>query len=203
MTWRRGDHIVLREVWRDRVWSALPSVVVEDQPEIRLLYMPGGTTTMHASDPAGHELRLYMDGEWTMAARTVANSMLSFSHPRMAHAVLAFWDPERRFVGWYINLETPLRPDPLGFAFVDHCLDLVVSADRSSWRWKDEDELDEAIERGIFSPRDAKEFRAEGERVLRQLMDGEPPFDRDWAEWRPDPSWGIPGLPDGWERLSS
>jgi hypothetical protein len=23
----------------------------------------------------------------------------------------------------------------------------------------------------------------------------EPPFDREWAEWRPDPGWAIPALP--------
>jgi uncharacterized protein len=31
------------------------------------------------------------------------------------------------------------------------------------------------------------------------VLAGEPPFDRDWQDWRPDPRWPVPELPDGWD----
>jgi hypothetical protein len=31
------------------------------------------------------------------------------------------------------------------------------------------------------------------------VLAGEPPFDRDWKDWRPDPGWPFPQLPEGWD----
>ena len=89
----------------------------------------------------------------------------------------------------------------IGFDYMDHVLDVVVDPDRSAWRWKDEDELKEAVERGSFSPDEALAIRAEAERGLTRLLDREPPFDRDWERWRPDPSWVVPQLPPDWENV--
>ena len=58
-------------------------------------------------------------------------------------------------------------------------------------RWKDEDELERAAAEGLL---DAAEVRAEAERVLAAR-----PWPSGWEEWRPDPSWPAPVLPDGWE----
>jgi hypothetical protein len=33
------------------------------------------------------------------------------------------------------------------------------------------------------------------ERITRR----EPPHDRDWHLWRPDPAWKVPTLPVGWK----
>jgi hypothetical protein len=44
-------------------------------------------------------------------------------------------------------------------------------------------------------------MRADGERAVRRILDREPPFDRDWTTWRPDPSWPVPILPEGWDRV--
>jgi hypothetical protein len=71
----------------------------------------------------------------------------------------------------------------------------------SSWRWKDEDEFEEAIEKGIYLPEQARAIRAEGERALKRLLAREPPFDERWEDWRPDPSWQMPRITDGWDRL--
>ena len=185
--WAVGDAIVLREMWLGRVWAEIPAIIVQDGMP-RLLYFPAGNVFQYAADPAGRELRLYAE-RWALAERTSTEHMLSFSWPEVAHAILAIWDRQWRFSRWYINLETPLRRTSVGFDFVDHCLDVVVSADRTSWRWKDEDELEEAVARGIFTSGEARAFREEGRRALRRLLDREPPFDRDWDAWRPDPVW--------------
>jgi hypothetical protein len=155
----------------------------------------------YAVDQDGQELRLYADG-WDLAERAFSRSMLSFSWPDARHAVLALWEADWAFAGWYVNLETALGRDGRCYDFVDHCLDVLVPPDRSSWTWKDEGELDEAVRSGIFTSEEATAFRAEGERAVRRLLDREPPFDLWWDEWRPDPSWPMPTLPEGWGRVS-
>ncbi|MBI2238096.1 MAG: DUF402 domain-containing protein [Actinobacteria bacterium] len=199
MAWSPGDPVVLREVWRGKVWAARPTTVVRDDPDLRMFHAAPEWTWKCPAGPDGEWLRLPAEG-WTLRDRDYGWRILSFSRPGIAHAVLAYWDPETdEFRRWYINLEEPLRPTPLGFDYLDHALDIVVAPDRSSWEWKDEDELEEAVERGLFSVEQAGEFRAEGRRAVERLLRGDPPFDRDWRDWRPDPAWAEPALPPGWE----
>ncbi|MDP2920648.1 MAG: hypothetical protein Q8O43_10590 [Dehalococcoidia bacterium] len=66
--------------------------------------------------------------------------------------------------------------------------------------WKDEDEFEEAIALGLISPAKARELRAEGERVVRLLQSGKSIFSG-WENWRPDPRWQVPVLPEGWDIL--
>jgi len=106
-----------------------------------------------------------------------------------------------RFLGWYVNLETPWRRTALGYDSTDHLLDIWVDPDRR-WRWKDENHLAEAVEIELFSQEQAREFRAEGERVIEQIEAWSGPFDEGWEIWRPDPTWPLPSVPDGWDRLS-
>ncbi len=148
----------------------------------------------------GHELRLYQD-RWHLAKKRTNRAFLSFAWPEEPYGVLAFWEPDGAFAGWYVNLETPLHRTPVGFDFTDHCLDVLISPDRSTWTWKDEDELEEAVSLGIFSPADAEAFRAEGMVAVERIIQGEPPFDRDWSTWRPDPEWSVPILPPGWDTI--
>jgi uncharacterized protein len=196
---RPGAAVALREMWLGRVWEARPAVVVQDTPEQRMFYIPAGTTIRVAVGPDGREIRLYRD-EWSLAVRTSSRAVLSFSWPDRAYGILAFWSGDWAIERWYVNLETPLRPSPAGFDFTDHCLDVLITPDRSTWTWKDQDELAEAVAAGIFSPEEAAQFRRDGEGAVRHLIDREPPFDREWSDWRPDPDWGAPVLPAGWDR---
>ena len=201
MTWKPGNAIALREVWNGRVWSALPATVVEDTPGQRAMFVRQGSPGMSSVDADGNELRIPVS-EWTLARRDVTRQLLSFAWPDRAYAVMAFWDGDE-FMNWYINLQTPLTPTAIGFDYVDHLLDVIVEADRATWRWKDEDELAEGVELGVFSPADAEAFRAAGLQAVEHLTSGAPPFDRDWTSWRPDPSWREPALPDGWDVVES
>ena len=199
MTWKPGDAIALREVWNGRVWSALPATVVEDTPAQRAMFVRPGSPWMIPVGPGGGELRIPTD-DWTLRRRDVTRRLLSFAWPDRSYAVMAFWEGDA-FTNWYVNLQTPLRPTAIGFDYVDHLLDVIVETDRATWRWKDEDELAEGVELGVFSPADAKAFRAAGEQAVEHLTTGAPPFDRDWTAWRPDPSWREPELPEGWDRV--
>ena len=199
MTWRPGDAIALREVWLGRVWSALPATVVEDSPEQRAMLVRPGSPWMIPVGEDGIELRI-PTSEWTLRRRDISRRLLSFAWPDRAYAVMAFWEGDE-FMNWYVNLQTPLRPTAVGFDYVDHLLDVIVEPDRATWRWKDEDELAEGVELGVFSPADADAVRAAGLQAVEHLTSGAPPFDHDWSAWRPDPSWRTPDLPDGWDRV--
>ena len=59
----------------------------------------------------------------------------------------------------------------------------------------------EIIERGLLNPYDEKRLRAEAKDAVRRIVAREPPFDRDWFGWRPDPAWRTPTLPEGWDRV--
>jgi hypothetical protein len=98
-----------------------------------------------------------------------------------------------RFAGWYVQLEAPWRQFEFGFDTEDHVLDVWIASD-GSWRWKDEDELEVAVDVGFFTWEQAAAFRAEGERVLAEW-----PFPTGWEDWQPDPSWPLPSVLDGWE----
>jgi predicted RNA-binding protein associated with RNAse of E/G family len=198
--WERGDQIVLREMWRGRVWTAMPAIVVEDGSRQRLFFIPAGTRFKYAVDEEGRELRLYRD-RWLLTDRDTVRHVLAFSWPGSAHAVLATWDHRWRFNGWYVNLEANVGRTGRFYDYVDHCLDVLIPPDRSTWTWKDEEELAEAVRLGIYSEAQASAFRAEGERAARRVRGGDPPFDREWSRWRPDPAWPVPALPDDWDRM--
>jgi hypothetical protein len=199
---RPGDSVALREIWRGRVWSAVPATVVQDRDDEQRLFVPAGTSWKSPRASDGRWLRL-PEAEWSLDDRTPepARAVLSFAFAGRAFAVMLFWDEGWRPLTWYVNLQAPLRRTPVGFDSVDHVLDLLVAPDRSCWEWKDENELEDAVRRGLFTPGEAQAFRADGEAALRLLVEGRPPFDRDWTGWRPDPAWSPPSLPAGWDRI--
>jgi predicted RNA-binding protein associated with RNAse of E/G family len=196
-----GDPIVLRELAAGRVWSGRPAIVVRDDPDLRMLFAPAGITIWVASDDRGNELRLPV-GSWTLRPRVQTDwHALSFAWPDERFAVLALWHPDWRFWRWYVNVEDVLRPTSLGFDTTELLLDVVIEPDRRSWAWKDEDEIERALALALVTPDDAADRRRAADRGRRRVMAAEPPFDRDWRTWRPDPGWPIPELPPGWERL--
>lgn len=192
-----GDAIVLRELWWGQIFHARPAILVQDEPAQTMVFVPGGVRCAVPVDDDGRELRL-PDRPWRLEARERGiDGILSFAWPGTPHAVLR-WSVEPAV--WYVNLQDPLERTAIGFDTTDHALDAIVEPD-GSWRWKDEDEIEEAVERGLFTAEEAAAFRAEGERAVARILRREPPFDRDWAPWRADPAWPTPTLPDGWDRL--
>lgn len=199
-----GETIVLRDVLRGRVLAARPATMVRDDDDGWMLYIPVGTVWAAPGDDHDDVVAAKMDGRvWTLRAQTwTGTHVLSFAWPETGHAILHFWDETWTPRSWYVNVEAPLRRSELGFDTLDHDLDVVVAPDRSAWEWKDEEDVALGVERGVYSPEDATAFRREAERGLRRLIDHEPPFDREWSDWRPDPSWPVPELPHGWDRVA-
>jgi Protein of unknown function (DUF402) len=194
-----GEVVALREIWDGRVWYAWPAIVVLDEPNLRMLHVPAHAGCRQPIGPDGSALRLPAD-RWTLEeVHRGRTSMLSFAFPDTPYAVILGFDEGGTLLEYYINLERPLTPSPAGFDTVDHLLDVTIAPDRSAWSWKDEDELREAVDRGIFTEEDADWFRFWGERGIEHVLLREPPFDQDWSGWRPDPGWENVVLPGNWD----
>jgi len=199
MAWHPGDPVVLREIWRGRVFDARPATVVRDAEDGTAVYVSPDTRVKAPVGKDGLPLRL-PDRWWTLVNwRRSHSRILGLAWPDVSYAVLMRWDAGTdAFLGWYLNLQTPLRRTVLGFDYTDHFLDVVVDPDRS-WRWKDEDELEHAVERELVSEAEAREIRAEGERAIARIEARVEPFDDRWVGWRPDPLWTPATLPPGWD----
>jgi hypothetical protein len=185
--WSRGEVVVLRELWRGRIWKARPWVVVEDRPDRLVLWIPRGTPT---KIPPGSGIPR---DEWDLRDGRFGHSALRLTHPGAAHSILHFFAEDGAFETWYVNLEDPLRRSALGFDYLDRELDVQVWPD-GSWEFLDEDEFAEAQRLGVLTSTEAGAVRAEAERVLAEW-----PFPTGWEGWRPDPAWDVPALPDGWD----
>jgi len=187
--WQPGELVVWRERWRGQAYAALPIRVVRDGDDETVVYLAEGTE--FGSPPEGCPF----EGEhpWTDRGAWTGHGVLVRLCPGEAHSIWHFWkEPERRFAGWYVNLQAPFVRDGGVLETQDHELDLVVRPDRS-WRWKDEEKMEDWVRQGRFTPAEVAAIRAEGERVLAAS-----PFPTGWEDWRPDPSWRVPKLPRDW-----
>jgi hypothetical protein len=195
-----GEPAALREIWNGLIWSARPATVVEETTHQTTLFIRAGTRWM-APFADGRRLKIPQP-EFELVEHEYADPLhvLSFSWPNTHYAVLLFFRLDWSSWSWYVNLQEPLRKTRIGFDTLDHELDVIVEFD-GSWRWRDEDELAEAIRLGVIPAKEEPRLRADGKNGVRRILDREPPFDRDWNDWRPDPTWPIPALPEGWHRI--
>ena len=200
--WQAGDQIALREVYRGRIWVARAATVVQDSDDLVAAYLaPGTRWKVPADTPRTDVLRRLQRG-WRLGDyQWTGPRMLYLLRRGVSHAIHLWWlPPDWRFGGWYVNLQEPIRRTALGFDYMDQMLDIVIDPDLS-WRWKDEDEIDEALAIGLLTPEQASAIRGEGERVIRTIEARAAPFDAGWEEWQPDPAWPAPRLPDGWDTI--
>ena len=196
--WEPGEPVTVREVRQGKIWTVRALAMVRDEPGLVALYQPRGAPWKRPYSLDGRRLRLALE-PWVLRDETLPEDALRLVVPGEAHSVLLIWHERWKLTCWYINLEEPFRRTPIGFDYMDQTLDIVVEPDMSSWRWKDEDEFEEAIAKGIYSPDQARAIRAEGERALSRLLARERPYDERWEGWRPDPGWEMPQITDGWE----
>ena len=199
--WSSGDPALLRYVHDGRVSRVFPVSVVADDAHGIALFIGAGTRIRARTAPDGTPIpRALPYRERFSLPWRLGDDVWSGHHVLMltplgaAHSCWAHWDDAWAFEGWYVNLQRPLQPTRFGWDTADDVLDLVVEPDLSSWRWKDEDELRDAVEVGRFTPDEARELYQEGERALGRLERRAWPFDREWSAWRPDPAWPRPQL---------
>ena len=192
---RPGETIVRRDVWRGRPVVGWGGNVVCDDDDLLALYMPTESPLAFAPDFFGGP------HPWSGRDRWSGHGVLQLQRPGEMHALWVFWDgPARALRTWYVNIQEPFRRTALGFDTQDLELDIVVRLD-GSWSYKDDEELDEWIERGRWTAAEVAAIRAEGARLGAELDAGRRWWDEHWAEWVSDPAWPAPTLPEDWDRV--
>jgi hypothetical protein len=181
-------NVALREPWRGRVWRVVAMRRVGEEGGATVLWHPPGAVVKRPF-AGGRELRIPGDDDWALEDRPSSTEALAIVRPGARHSLWLMWGGGV-FRNWYVNFERGSCWQGACFDLVDEKLDLVVDAD-GTIRLKDEDELAEAAQLGYL---DEAGVRDELERVL-----ADPPWPTGWEDWRPDPTWPTPELPDGWD----
>jgi hypothetical protein len=200
MTWSPGDVVVRREVWRGRPWLANPLYVVEDSDDLLVLYQPEGSPWGFG---AGDDWPT-PDGRHPYDGRTgwVGEGPLGLHRPGDPFAVWAYWGgPDRTFLGWYVNIQVPLRRTAIGIDSLDLELDLLVSSELEVFV-KDEEHVDQSAALGRFTSDDAATIHALGARLKARIEEEGACWDEAWSTWTPPPALlEVPTLVDGWDQI--
>lgn len=205
--WEPGSQIL----WRYRENSGAhfhivrPVTVVRDDEDLLAVWLAPGTecvkpvladgTSVHAEPLESR----YTKPRTVQRGRWFGTGVLKLARPGLPWSVWLFWEPGWQFKNWYVNLEEPLTRWARGVDSEDHFLDISVHPDRS-WHWLDEDEFAQAQRDGLMGPGLAGRVREAGQSAVDVIRAWGPPFSNGWPDWRPDPSWSVPLLPEDWDR---
>ncbi|MPZ48826.1 MAG: DUF402 domain-containing protein [Dehalococcoidia bacterium] len=205
--WRPGDTIVVQDVWRGRLWTARPMTVVVDDGQHLALWSPKGTvwkgSTTPPSRPRPEErleriLQCLDLCDWILQDRSLEMDLMWLLEPDIGYSVTLNWTGSGQPGSWYVNLQEPFERSHQGIRTMDLMLDVIVRRD-GTWSWKDEEEFEAAVERGLLSSGKAAWLRDQAMQAIANVTSQETMFTQPWLGWRPDPAWGIPVLPEGWE----
>ncbi|MBV9539631.1 MAG: DUF402 domain-containing protein [Alphaproteobacteria bacterium] len=194
MTWRSGQTTMARYVWRDgKVYFGGPNIVVEDSAQRTVLYTPMGTPVMRS--PIDYQAGTL--GEPHLESWRWTNN-LRILEPGSGYCVSAMYSgADHSFLCWYIDMIEPIRRTRDGFVLWDLALDIVVAPD-FSWQMKDEDHFAAMPAHGWITPERAGQVRRDVQHAITRIESRGAPFNEHWPNWRPDPSWTIPAMPDDW-----
>ena len=190
--WATGDVVALRDIWFGAVWRAVAGFVVEETPERSVFWIPAGSESAYPVDDDGNEIRIPRPEFRHATRRTKAPSWSSATKARRGRSGSSSGEVGA-FDRWYVNFERYLGRSPHAYDCADHKLDLIVRPG-DQLEWKDEHELAEAASLALV---DAEEIRRDAELILARH-----PWPTGWEDYAPDPGWGVPELPAGWDRLS-
>jgi hypothetical protein len=203
MPFRRGQVVVRRYRKRGIVTWVQAAVVVADDDDGLLLWEPCGGPLVKYRDAAGRSLKDAPIDELVDASHvhgTFQHYDALMLHPVGASYSVWWLFADAGFAGWYVNLEAPFERHSIGIDTTDHALDLEIEPDRQV-SWKDEAEF--VARTGhpwYWDAAEAAAIRATAEHVAALAAAGAYPFDGTHRDFRPEPEWGMPALPDGWDR---
>lgn len=208
--WEPGTQVVMRGIVHNRVWIAHSVTVVQDTPDLLITYLtpgapckvtqglierkwggvPNGASRWDEQDRGGWKL-----ADWTWQQRRA----LILMPPDKYYAIFLFWlEGTVEFEGWYVNFQLPFRKTDWTIDTLDLEIDLIIGPD-GAWRWKDETEYLDGVNRGSIPADVAAKVEEAREEVLALLASDSPLFDHIWLDWRPDPAWGVPELHLSWD----
>ncbi|NKB70830.1 MAG: hypothetical protein GKR89_27480 [Candidatus Latescibacteria bacterium] len=198
-----GDTVLYRELIAGRQISHLkPATVVEDTPERIVLWPPVGTPVLypealHRSEDGVRQ----WDRGWRLVEVPWTAEVLFVMWPGKMHKIEMRWGQDRVFQGWKISLQSQLRRTRFSFDKYNYQLRVVVAPD-SRWRWKNEGDLDLAVEAGRLTPEQREAIWAEGQRIVGEIERKAGPYAEGWEQWRPAADLKRPTLPSDWDDLS-
>lgn len=197
-----GESANLRGVGSKVFW-AFPTIVVQDAPDLFVLYMPAGVHGKNVDHkPATSELFSantinIIDFQWK---RT---DVLMFIVPDESFSTYLMWETGTKILDcWYVNLQEPICRTSIGFDTKDNMLDIVISPVMSTWRWKDNDDFVAAQKVGFYSPEKAQVIWAEGERAIKLITKEKRDLYKKWEMWHANLEWELPILSPDWQKLN-
>jgi predicted RNA-binding protein associated with RNAse of E/G family len=140
--------------------------------------------------------------DWQLAKYTwQTNRLLLIFEPEKYYSTILFWNHEsNQFLCYYINFQIPFRRNYSAIDTLDLDLDIVIYPD-FTYKWKDEDDFQLAIEHGIISLEWVKGIEDAKPEIFDKLENRQYPFDTSWLNWLPDSSWFPPKLPKNWDKI--
>ena len=99
-----------------------------------------------------------------------------------------------------MNFQLPFQRNPCAVDTLDLDLDLVIRPD-FSYKWKDRDDYQNAISHGVIPVEWTREIESATVEVMERLEKRRYPFDGSWLDWKPDPAWQPPKLPENWDKI--
>jgi protein associated with RNAse G/E len=182
-------------------------VVVKDAPqEIMLSVFPGAECMdeEHYASGVKNGIRRwdFRDKDWQLKKVTWhTNRVLSIAEPGKYYSILLFWNhASNEFSGYYVNFQLPLKRSHCGFDSLDLDLDMVINPD-FSFEWKDVDDYQKATEHGLIIPQWVQGIEKAKAEIFEKLEKRQYPFNGSWLDWKPNPSWQPPKLPENWDKI--
>ncbi|MBK8784490.1 MAG: DUF402 domain-containing protein [Anaerolineales bacterium] len=205
--WKSGEIIAWKELYRERVWHAVSTIVIKDTPqEVVLAIIPGADRLIEEHYPQGKNNGYrrwdFKNKDWTLEKHPWhTNRLLCILEPEKYYSTIYFWNNEsNKFLYYYINFQLPFKRTQQSIKTLDLDLDLVINPD-FSFEWKDLDDYQKGIETGIILPQWVDEIETAKIEVLGRLERHEYPFDNSWLNWKPNLKWPLPQLPANWEEI--
>jgi hypothetical protein len=201
--WLSGENATLRGVGSKVFW-AYPTMVVQDTSDLIVLYMPSGVLGKDTDHrPTPQELLLSPENINIVDCQWNRTDVLFVIKPEDSFSTYIMWDTGTKNLDcWYINLQEPIRRTEIGFDTMDNMLDIVISPDMKEWRWKDNDEFEEAKKAGFYSSEKAREIWDEGEKAINLITLERRSLYKKWEKWQVNPEWEIPKLSPFWDKVN-
>jgi hypothetical protein len=179
-----------------------PMTVVRDDADGLVAWLAPGTPLIKPVLADGRETRLAGPVAMFTEDRVLkldiwrGTGILKVLPPGKPWSVWYFWDDDGTFRGWYVNLEREHVRDweQRRTSTVDHVLDLWIHPDRTI-EWKDEDELEGAVQAGRFTQPEADQITADAHTAIKDIENWAPPFSDSWQTWTPPHHWHLPMAP--------
>ena len=205
--WKPGEIVMWRGILNDHVWHVQPTIVVKDDPtELVLTLLPGTECLAEETYPLGKQKSKrwwdFKDHDWVLKPYTwQTNRLLLILKPDEYYSTILFWDQaSNEFICYYINFQLPFKRNHSSIDTLDLELDIVIRPN-FTYEWKDLDEYQMTLERGIISTAHEREIETAKPDVLDKLEKRQYPFDGSWLNWKPNAQWSPPKLPANWDKI--